>query len=533
MVRIGRLHEDFTPRFTIPATAYTAGYRSVFGPFFPVADLDMPGKGAGEYRVMVARMNAVRGDIPGSKWHTLPIGRPPYTIWLARNQPKGIRNLRVPLHFFKSHLERNISRSHFEESFPTWLFQPHAKRRLRVSTEALNLDRGRDDYEDHLDVEFKFKPGELLAPGKARGIGDLGAVRCNATAHICDCIKEAWSVPFVWNNFTFRYVKSPEKGVLSEVFRTLWEPGTNFFVYFSDDCCAGVDCSDGRFVFNGDIKACDGSHRWSMISKLEGMLRRTDGCANSHSEVLSRAFSYLKRPLVVKNRSPGLSSKSRKAQQVKYEYRDPRLYSGSVLTVIINNFANLLIGLEMQRLCPEPSRVTRAEYAALYVSAAENVGYGVKVQECTVPEDMQFLKHSPSVVEGVYHPWMNLGTWFRGLGTFRGDLPGRGTFRQRAAAYISDVVVSRRNWGDHCIRDAMQHMVVHHRVKFSGSVYHESLRTKSFGDHGVRIPAASLARRYRVSMDLLCDFCEVVSRAGVGQVVAHPMVGILHARDYA
>jgi len=228
-----------------------------------------------------------------------------------------------------------------------------------------------------------------------------------------------------------------------------------------------------------------------------------------------------------------LSSKSRKAQQVKYEYRDPRLYSGSVLTVIINNFANLLIGLEMQRLCPEPSRVTRAEYAALYVSAAENVGYGVKVQECTVPEDMQFLKHSPSVVEGVYHPWMNLGTWFRGLGTFRGDLPGRGTFRQRAAAYISDVVVSRRNWGDHCIRDAMQHMVVHHRVKFSGSVYHESLRTKSFGDHGVRIPAASLARRYRVSMDLLCDFCEVVSRAGVGQVVAHPMVGILHARDYA
>lgn len=517
-IAAGKMHEDLTPRFSDTAHAVPLSYRSVFGPVFPVVDCHLPGSGTEEFRTMVGRMIALRApDKPG------------YSEDLALKQTRSMRRLRPQIGLFKRHLELHIDRESYEQSYPKWLYQPHAKKKLRLRTAEEVYNMGGDDCDDQKYVEFKCKNGELLAAHKKRGIGDLGAFRTNATAHVMDSIKDAWSKPYVCCNATLTYVKSADKESLRAVFKDLLEPmfGKITFVYHSDDSCVGAYCKDGRVCFNGDIKACDGSHRTAMFNTLEHLLSVTAGVSNVHRDALARAFSYLRKDLVVP------FPKDRK-QKVRYKFRTMRLYSGSTLTTLINNFANWLIGVELSILVPDASKVTKEEFKNAYRTAGENVGYILKIVDCDCPEQLQFLKHSPTYVGCEIEPWMNLGTYTRGFGTFDGDLAhGKGGYKDAARLFVSDVVKGRRNWGNHVFNDAFSHLMVSGTSTNARIIRRvEELTEKSIGEVSARVPVEALAARYKCATTEIEELCHWIGKSNIGDVVWLPLVSHIYNMDY-
>jgi len=517
-IESGAMNGDLTPNFRDSTGVGNESCRSVFGPFFPIPKLCLPGKGPVEYRILVGRMIALRApDKPG------------YSVQLAHNQVAGIRSVRCLLGLFKRHLELNIDRKSYEESYPAWLYEPNAKRLLRIRTHELANGMGGNHQDDLKHVEFKPKNDELLAANKKRGIGDLGVYRTDATAHIMGSIKEAWKVDFVHHNYTIRYVKSADKISLSDAFRDLIAPGHNrvVFVYHSDDSCVGASCSDGVVNFNGDISACDGSHRTVLFNTLLRMLSHTHGVPNVHHSALKRAFSYLEKDLVVKY------SADRK-QKVRYSFNTHRLYSGSTLTTIVNNFANLLIAMALTLRVPNPSLVTMEEFYEQYRLAGEDVGYILRTGRCSCPEQLQFLKHSPTLIGDVWVPWMNLGAYIRGFGSFAGYLPHKtGKYREAAAEFVSEVVRGRLGWGNHLFNDAFHHLMGK-EVTLKPRIIRviEEEKSKSLGVMGERVSLCALARRYECTVVELEELCYRISTAGVSDVVYLPIVERIYATDY-
>lgn len=514
----GSMNEDLTPNFVDHTLANIDSYRSIFGPFFPIRKLCLPGCGPVEYRILVGRMIALRAPEA--------IG---FSERLAIQQSTGIRSVRHVLGLFKKHIELNIVRLSYEESYPKWLFEPNAKRQLRIHVNKQVYDKGGDYEDDDKPVEFKPKNDEMLGPNKKRGIGDLGVYRTNATAHIMSSIKEAWTNDFTYKNTRIRYVKSADKRSLSDAFTLLVNPGENkiFFVLHSDDSCVSADCSDGVVYFNGDIKACDGSHRTIMFNTLFRLLAYSEGIKNVHHDALERAFKYLKQDLVVKYK------KDRK-QKVKYKFETMRLYSGSTLTTIVNNFANELIAIKLALLVPNPREITGAQFRAFYVQAGEEVGYILKVCDCSCPEQLQFLKHSPSLVDDVWVPWVNLGTFVRGFGTFAGDMPHKsGKYKEAAEDFVSEVVVARANWGNHSFNDSFKHLIktVTKQRSRTNRVIAEQ-KEKSIGFMQQRIGIDCLAKRYGCQIVELEQLCDSISRSGVGDIVYHPVVQKIYECDY-
>jgi len=519
----GEVHPDFTPKFEMPKDQYENDYLSYFGPGFALP-YNYPGAGPDECRTAIGRMIALRE--PTKPWVN---GR------LIRNQERFRRKFRVTLLRYKAWFESNMDRSPYEEAYPEWLFKPNAKRRMRIEREELNQITGHDYEDDHKNVQFKPKKGELLPDGKKRGVGDLGSVRTSATAWCFDSIKAAMEgrENFKTGNYEYEFVKSPDKGKLVDVFKNLVNPasGKAYYVYFSDDCCVSAYCSDGVVFFNGDIKQCDGSHYTAMLKMVEDFLSTTRGVENVHSSAIRRAYAYLKKDLTFRN--PAKRSK----QKVKYSFTTSRMYSGFAGTTVTNNFANMMIGIALESIAPDPSVMTKAEFVLAYTRAAALAGYLVKAQLCEKPEDLQFLKHSIAIVDGEYIPYMGLGVEVRGYATFKGDLPGRGSYIKRVETFLSDVAISRSNWGLHALREAMDTRIIkdEDRVQMTGAVYASTLTdmsSKSIGVSGVYIPTSALLVRYHMTEADFTDLCDQIRSAQIGDIVFSDAAIALYNKDY-
>lgn len=514
MLQSGIINPDYTPSFKMDVHKYNATYRSVCGPFFHIPALSLPGVGPFEQRTAMARLLELRGkDKPG------------FAARMRYNQSRILRRLRPALHKFKIHLEAHILRMCPDESYKVWLEQPHSKRIMR---KALDRSWRLDGMDGPVrPVGYKIKKFELLSAGKCRGIADLGEVRTQLTAHPFPSIKEAWTHPFVHGHYTSTFCATPDHGALSNVFRSLdlVPLGKVEFVYFSDDSCVAAGCADGRIVFNADVKKCDNSHTTPMFNGLEKLLTKTYGFDNLHAAAIRASFKYLRESLV-------MSNPHNRREKVKYFFTTMRLYSGSTLTTTMNNFANLCISLRLAQRVPNPSLVTKEQFLRQYILAGEDCGYELKTQVCAVVEDMQFLKHSCSIVDGEYIPWVNLAAWYRGFGTTSGDFPGRGDISARGSSFVADVVVSRESWGNHAIRDSFAHLKNAKRVRMTGNAYREALRVKSIGGTNVRISLESLARRYKVPIEPLEELVTLTRQARINTIVSHPMLSVLYHVDY-
>lgn len=521
LLKSGAVYDDFTPKFSCTPEEYNSEYVSFFGPGFSLP-INLPGSGEGEHRTAIGRMIALRApDKPG------------FNEMLISNQNKVFRHVRQAIHRYKLHFESRINRCMPDESYPLWRDAPHAKKAERVECDKTNCDIGHDFIDDKKPVVFKLKPYEKLPDGKKRGVGNLGTHRTAATAHVFSYIKEAMEGEYTSGNYTFEFVKTPAKSTLVEVFTKLLNPrkGKAYYPYFSDDCCVAAHCADGIVYFNGDIKQCDGSHYTKLLDEIRDFLANTRGQKNEHADAVNRAFAYLGRPAVFKNKNKLYK------EFVKYCFTSKRMYSGFAGTTVTNNFANLIIGFCLQKRVPDPSLFTKEEYKRQYRLAAEDAGYLVKVQECNLPEDLQFLKHFPTEVDGEIVACMGLGVEVRGFAMFDGDLPGRGSYGARAKTFISEVVESRSNWGNHVLRDAMNTLVVPKtsKVLMTGVAYANTLKTlveKSIGAADVFIPLSSLEKRYKIPACWIVDLCQLIKEAKQGELITHPAAVAFYTIDY-
>lgn len=530
----GLMHPDFTPNFQISQHQVNKEYRSIFGPFFHISELRMPGAGAGEYRTMTSRMLADRlhgcacvescclcSSVPRN--HT-------FNSWLKWNQDRLPRRIRSSLQQYKKWFYSRIEYQSEDTLYEYWVNKPHVKKKLRVRKFLENSDRCNDNYDDRKPVGFKPKPHELLNEGKKRAVGDLGQTRTNRTAWCFDSFKHAMSGTYEHGNYKFTFVDSPRTEVLQRTFTDLLtvDSGKLHFVFYSDDGAIAVHCSDGLLLFNTDLKQCDGSHFGTFLEMVEDFLSSDDkGSEHVFTGAVRTAYGYLKCPMEV------IHPESRK-KRILYEFTTPRMYSGFAGTTITNNFANLCIGFCLQRRLPNPGSITKSQLIAIFERSAADAGYICHLDICQSPEDLQFLKHSPVRCEdGHYVPTMNLGVYLRGFGTFPGDLPGRGSYETRARAFISDVVRARDNWGNHSFNDAFAHLKIDHAVKFGRNhAYGVAFELKRMGDAGERIPLSSLCNRYRISEDDLRELCGAISNSNVGCAINLPIVQAIYRKDY-
>lgn len=289
----------------------------------------------------------------------------------------------------------------------------HVKRMLRIHAwdELVNYNHIYDNtwHAPGKTTEYKMKKFEIAKPGKPpRMIGDLGVACSLQGFRLTKFMKMAMADhPLHINGGKIEFIPSPDPTSLERVFAQLIEPeGRFYFVLFSDDSCLSYRRSDGVVLrYNIDISSCDASHTTELFYALKHLFP-----PHLHSEA-QQLIDQCQEDITIYD----INNKRRR---VTLRPSGPRLYSGSTLTTIINNLANILIGLSI-------SQFPNVQSATDITQAAVDVGYIVTCEDCSDWHQLQFLKHSPvRCTDGVIRPLLNIGVLLRLSGTCKGDLPG-------------------------------------------------------------------------------------------------------------
>lgn len=467
-------------------------------------------------RGAVRRMTCERKpEIPGLHWT------------LYHNQMSNV-NERFPgvtewLAHFKSNLigviPTNVPVSALRNA---WLYSVNPKRRLRIMSV---LERHRDGWDEGKwirggEIEYKAKPGERLPPGKyLRAIGDLTTIGSAVLGYYMDYVKLAFKADFVYNGCRAKFVKSPDKEELRDVFRRLIEPEHRMeFVFHSDDSSFAFKLESGEIIrFNMDISACDGSNFEPVFALLEKAMK-----VDTRFDVdIERCFSQLGCPFRVRMRH------DRKSSALFKPILGRVLYSGSVLTTSVNNMANTLLFLAIAGL----GSMDRETALRRIPEAAAQVGYIVTLEECMYVEDLQFLKHSPCEIhEGGYEPIVNLGTMMRNWGRCRGDLPGKkkAGIKARARIFLSDVAKSFVHHGRNVIVKAFEA----HRVAQSNPNNLQQVKEYTTGASKGTCVTESLGRRYRCTSCEMEELADAIVHVSFGTRYYSETVRRIMSKDY-
>lgn len=404
-------------------------------------------------------------------------------------------------------------------SMQSYVELPNSKRALRRQMWLRIIDgRFYSDYALPF-LEGKVKAQEWAKPGKyPRLFVNLGPASPLKAGYIVEHLKHLFP-----SSGPVAFVAGPTRELLLACFKDLITPSGLVFRFFSDDSCASYPCSDGVGMANVDISGCDASHTSAPFRYLEDITRGT-----LYELPMHAAVAQCRKPIMVRS-----YARVRKPPTVVLKPNTPVLYSGSVLTTLVNNLANWAIGQSLQRLV-FPGMTKRQFYDAIPRAAAA-VGYIVTVDECQVPEELQFLKHSPCFTEAGVTPIINLGVILRLLGSCHGDLPGRGDILRRAHEWHVALVQSLVHAGDHDLLRTL-------RAKFPGKV------TKAMQDHLDRlspfyawrfsqcgmeyIPAEGLGKRYGLSGSHILEMCRAIEQATWGDIICTYATKVILAKDY-
>lgn len=313
---------------------------------------------------------------------------------------------------------------------------PHPKKRLRMeafheimvdmlegSWLAKGAARRFTEY-----VLYKCKKGEIAKPGKfIRLIGDLGCPASLRGFWVTKLIKKKMAAEdFILPRGRMHFCMKPGFEELRNVFTRLIEPEDDFyFVYHSDDSCLSFRDPEGDVHwFNIDISSCDTSHSQAIFELL------SDVSAGEVERCIDKLVKQLGAPILVVNPEC-------RRQFVLLVCTFPRLFSGSTLTTLLNNVANLLIGTALYEAYENGELVAGTDFAPI-IARAGYICSGTLPpklscetfrhadEECYFPEDILFLKHFPVTDAKLgWVPVKGIGVFFRSYGRCKGDLPGR------------------------------------------------------------------------------------------------------------
>lgn len=328
-----------------------------------------------------------------------------------------------------------------EEECSDHVGDPHDKRILRLKCWGeLNDDGDRFGYVWVKHVLYKFKKDEIAKFDKeGRMIGDLGIAASLQGFVLTSLLKKAMaeSPIFVFGG-RLQFCSSPRQSDLDNVFRTLLRPVYKFeMFYYSDDSCFSFTHHNITYSYNLDISKCDSSHRHKMFDALKAL------CSSNSEALACMSVLVAQLELPIKIRSVG-HEKGVKGPTVCGTFDGPTLYSGSTVTTVINNLANIFIGYLLGEAISklEDRPYTVEELASIFTLCVEKSGYiitGLSADEiCQRPVDLQFLKHSPAMsTAGIYRALKNFGVLLRASGSCKTDLPvdRQLTITQRARAF--------------------------------------------------------------------------------------------------
>lgn len=297
--------------------------------------------------------------------------------------------------------------------------QPHEKKPLRMQTYEEWEDSGGIATKTWLHNDcllFKMKTAEIAKPGKyPRLICDLGCAASLQGAVYAEMLKKHISnSEFVYGDTVVEFCGDPSPENVGRLFRKMFESNyKRYIIMFSDDACMCVNENGKRRFYNLDISSCDASHTRSIFDLMFTV-----------SEAPTAILEALRGQIEANIRIVSCDGRFTVILKAMSYY----LQSGITITTVLNCFAQFLMGVvfEMDDVLSEDD----------IIKSARRVGYIVTLDSCTIPEDLQFLKMSPTLnSEGEWTACLNLGVILKCSGTCKSDLPGKGSWAARAAQF--------------------------------------------------------------------------------------------------
>ena len=303
--------------------------------------------------------------------------------------------------------------------------KPHPKREARVRATLKLIDNfcvNHDvPYMKRVNGNLKI---EMLGLTKLpRMVVDMGVEASLQGFVLTEVLKEALAKHSVfYNDVEVIFCKTARSQDLQAALSALLLPAKRCtFVVFSDDGALAIR-ENGRIRhYNVDISKCDASHT---VGAWDALLGATPA---DYREEVRKLIDQLRTPMKI------ISTVNR-AVRTTIQYDGIPLYSGSVLTTLINTFVMHLIGFEFSR--------EQVHDATSIKAAASNLGYMLTVQNCEDIPDIQFLKHSPVWTDQGWRFILNFAVFARIYGRWKGDFPGRGKIEHRAKAVNASYVQS-------------------------------------------------------------------------------------------
>jgi len=402
------------------------------------------------------------------------------------------------------------------EARQEYVDMPHVKKEERVK--AMNYWRhsallGDAERLTKGYVEYSCKKDEVLPIGKyMRAIASLGAEGTISGAYLIDSVKDCFKEVFRYGGGSAKFVVPESDNLLKMYQDFVYSTELVHFVYFSDDSIVNIRCADGHFMGNVDISACDGSN----YDPVFDFLRETFDAGDDWDSMFRQLSSVCR-----------VSSYDRGTKHKVYLKPDGQvMYSGSPLTTVVNNMANIGIFLSICNAITENTR--KEDCAGIIREAACKVGYDVKVIVCDHIEEVQFLKCSPSVTGGALTVFMNLGVLLRSFGMCKGDLPGTGDWVERANAFNSGRVRGFIGAGLNPVTEAFVNRwgVL---ADIPDNVKQELMwKGESYG----YTQAEGLARRYRVTEADVLELAEVCRWIDLEEIYSSWVIDRIMEIDY-
>jgi len=381
-----------------------------------------------------------------------------------------------------------------EGSLEAYALSPHAK--LAPRTAALQKMRAMNHVGRKVQkrkASAKNKRLEWARKGKtSRQVIDLSMPESLVGGKVAQIYKKCQQVPCTNELYHVEFIPKPHHEELKRVFALVIKPVkevTGF--YHSDDGIGSIRCRDGRiFMFCSDQCAADSSTGTGVSEMfIEG--------AKGHPIILAVSRQDLK-DVVIRN-------PHRYSQYVTIRTRTPFLLSGGVATTAKNNIGSRNIFLTIAHMRPFGGYVYE-ECLQLIRAAAWRCGYINTVDQCAIPQGLQFLKHSPFRTDSGYVPQLNLGTALRAIGQCDRDLPGRGDILARAQKFNSEVIKGFLHAGDNVVLNAYRSHIV------PGTTTRYATRLLQEIDCGVHVDVHELSLRYH-STQRPCTPSDIVELA--------------------
>lgn len=390
---------------------------------------------------------------------------------------------------------------------------PHPKYKLRLRALLEQSELNNRWHDTTKFVVGKLKRVEDAKPGKRpRQVIDMGVPASLRSGGLVKEVKHGMT-PYHYRGLDLYFVSKPDYSVLKGVFELLVSPPhAGVFVFFSDDSCYSYRHGGRVIMGNCDITSCDGSNTIHLFNLLIHCV------PPNFRESIEQSIAMLKRGIKYKKSWRLGLKKSIIATPTRHV-----LYSGSTLTTVSNNLANACIALHAWE---------RDGSFANLSSRAQECGYLLTLQEAPSPEQLQFLKCSPSLLEdGSIEPQLNFGVILRAIGRRKRYFLHKKLGWYRSGVNVNcGVVASMRHAGDNPLTLLLRKKYPGGRTVTTDTALDKLTNLSRLPRPFVHADAAF--KRYTNDSLMVSGFLECLGCANVGVAFDHPLGRRIMSLDY-